>query len=193
MTHSVILWRSAHSFIFWSDQNVTSRKNTHLSPSVTIQAGSGWVFIVISVANLIHWSGLVVLCCCFAWWQWSSFIHDTDYCDNLNTELLIGHMCTMKASDWWSRSHLHFPHTPRDTELPWYDSLCHDQKSEENLLKRYGQRIDKILLFMDTLCSYLCTSPMMQWWWAFLFAWIEVWWCSLAPLQNRSRNCLIFL
>ena len=56
---------------------------------------------------------------------------------------------------------------PRDTELPWYDSLCHDQKSEENLLKRYGQRIDKILLFMDTLCSYLCTSPMMQWWWAF--------------------------
>ena len=38
-----------------------------------------------------------VLCCCFALWQWSSFIHDTDYCDNLNTE-------SREASHW---SHVH--------------------------------------------------------------------------------------
>ena len=167
----------------------------HAFISISHYPGRVWLGVHCNICRESH--SLIrtgcVLCCCFAWWQWSSFIHDTDYCDNLNTELLIGHMCTMKASDWWSRSHLHFPHTPRDTELPWYDSLCHDQKSEENLLKRYGQRIDKILLFMDTLCSYLCTSPMMQWWWAFWFAWIEVWWCSLAPLQNRSRNCWKFL
>lgn len=65
-------------------------QDTHLSPSVWL------VFIEISVANLIHWSGLVV-CCCFALWQWSSFIHDTDYCDNLNTE-------SREASHW---SHVH--------------------------------------------------------------------------------------
>ena len=69
----------------------------HAFISISHYPGRVWlVFIEISVANLIHWSGLVV-CCCFAWWQWSSFIHDTDYCDNLNTE-------SREASHW---SHVH--------------------------------------------------------------------------------------
>lgn len=116
----------------------------HAFISISHYPGRVWlVFIEISVANLIHWSGLVV-CCVVA------LLCDNDQVSFMiliivtiltpsPERLLIGHMCIMKASDWWSRSHLHFPHMPRDTELPWYDSLCHDQKSEENLRKRYCQ------------------------------------------------------
>lgn len=112
-----------HSY-FGQRHNVTTlqatRTRIYLHQSL-IWAGSGWMFIVKwYFANLIHWAGLVVLCCCFAWWQWSSFIHDADYCDNLSTE--------SSAASHWSRSHLHSPHTTRDTELSSYDSLCHDQK-----------------------------------------------------------------
>ena len=128
--------------------------------------------------SLIWWARVYCIKCCeshslsrtgcrSAWRHWSSFIHDADYCDNLNTErLLIGHKGTCRLL---IGRHCHIFMT-RDTELPWHDSLCHDQK---RISSRNAVNINIALLLLETwmFLPLNISHDAMMMSFSFLFTW----------------------
>ena len=164
-------------------------QDTHLSPSVTIQAASGWCSLkYLSRISFIDqdWLCVVLLLCDNDQVSFMILIIVTILTPSPE-RLLIGHMCIMKASDWWSRSHL-LSRTCHATRSSHDTTLSVTIRNQKRIFARDIVNIDKTLLWLETLCSYLCTSPMM----VMVSFFIRLKYDD-APLQNRSRNCLIFL
>lgn len=158
-----------HSY-FGQRHNVTTlqatRTRIYLHQSL-IWAGSGWMFIVKwYFANLIHWAGLVVLCCCFAWWQWSSFIHDADYCDNLSTESsAASHWSRMQSEGVWLAATITFAFPTHDTRHGAIIIRLSLSRSEENFLRNYQREENSVVVgHLNVL-----TFAYRPWSWAYLF------------------------
>ena len=171
LTHSSCDAPPRHSYFGQIQNTATSCKNNHWSPSFTD--------VKCCESHSLNRTGCVV-CCRYAWRQWSSFIHDADYCDNLNTErLLIGHVTTWRP--------LIGRHDTRHT-APMI--RLSPSRSEENLFKKccqhkYNSVVDvdlKVLTF-----EYLpwCNADEL-----FFFIHLKY---DDSPLQIWSRKPLIFL
>ena len=117
-----------------------TRTRIYLHPS-QIWAGSGWMFIVkCCESHSLSRTGYVVLCC-FAWWQWSSFIHDADCCDNLSTESsAASHWSHVHSKGLWLAVTITFAFPTPDTRHGAIMTLSVTiRKDEENLLRRNDQ------------------------------------------------------
>ena len=128
LTHSSCDAPPRHSYFGQIQNTVTSRKNKHLSSSFTD--------VKCCESHSLNRTGCVV-CCRYAWRQWSSFIHDADYLTIL----------TLSAFSLvtWPHEGLWLAVMTRDTQLPWYDSLRHDQK---RISSRNAVNINITLLLM---------------------------------------------